>query len=56
MGGFLSEDEIQIGISILSVGIMTASRFPCKRAAQKPTRFHKMDNSRDEEINDESEI
>ena len=49
VGGFLSEDEIQIGLSILSVGIMTASRFPCKRAAQRNTRFHRMDNKEEEE-------
>ena len=56
MGGFLSEDEIQIGISILSVGIMTASRFPCKRSTEKRTRFHKMDNKDEEMEVDSSEL
>lgn len=55
MGGFLSENEIQIGISILSVGIMTASRFPCKRQPERRTRFHQMENKEEEE-EDPSEI
>ena len=47
MGGFLSENEIQIGISILSVAIMVAARFPCSRVARKTTRFQKMQSSDD---------
>ena len=49
VGGFLSEDQLQIGISIMSVGILTLSRFPCKKPVRKTTRFHKMENKPDEE-------
>ena len=49
VGGFLSEDQLQIGISIMSVGILTLSRFPCKKPMAKTTRFHKMQTNNDEE-------
>ena len=40
---------MQIGISIMSVAVLTLSRFPCKKPTRKTTRFHKMENNNDEE-------
>ena len=59
VGGFLSEDQIQVGVSILSVGLLMAARFPCSKGPTKRnTRFHKMKNNDSEvaEEDDGSEI
>lgn len=55
----MSEDQVQVGVSILSVGLLMAARFPCgKVSTKRNARFHKMNNNDSEvaEEDDGSEI